>query len=138
MSIGVSTIRIHAEGVPGIRYPFTFSTESMPQAVLRASLPSLILYLYVSESSRRADGGQKKGQLWKQPTVNDCLPYEKEVVVGVFVFGIRAKTLSLVDDVKLHTCPLGSDTAFLSGYDLKDPDCALKRCPVADFVQKTH
>jgi hypothetical protein len=33
---------------------------------------------------------------------------------------------------------LGSDTAFLSGYDLKDPDCALKRCPVADFDQKTH
>ena len=134
MSIGVSTIRIHAEGVPGIRYPFTFSTESMPQAVLRASLPSLILYLCVSESSRRADGGQKKGQLWKQPTVNDCLPYEKEVVVGVFAFGIR----SLVDDVKLHTCPLGSDTAFLSGCDLKDPDCALKRLPVADSDQKTH
>jgi hypothetical protein len=81
---------------------------------------------------------KKKGQLLKQPTVNDCLPYEKEVVVGVFVFRIRAMTLSFVDDVKLHTCPLGSDTAFLSGYDLKDPDCALKRCPVADFDQKTH
>lgn len=81
---------------------------------------------------------KRKGQLWKQPTVNDCLPYEKEVVVGVFVFGIRAKTLSLIDDVKLHTCHTESDTAFLSGYDLKDPDYTLKRLPVKDSVQKTH
>jgi len=134
-----STIRIHAEGVPGIRCPFSFF-DGLGASGCFAGIPSVANFMPVPIGIGLRIGwrGKRKGQLWKQPTVNDCLPYEKEVVVGVFVFRIRAMTLSFVDDVKLHTCPLGSDTAFLSGYDLKDPDCALKRCPVADFDQKTH
>jgi hypothetical protein len=134
-----STIRIHAEGVPGIRCPFSFF-DGLGALGCFAGIPSVANFMPVPIGIGLRIGwrGKRKGQLWKQPTVNDCLPYEKEVVVGVFVFGIRAKTLSLVDDVKLLMDRSARKTALSPRYDLKDPFDNLKPFPDAAFNIKKH
>jgi hypothetical protein len=133
------TIRIHPEGVPGIRCPFSFFDGHGTSGSF-AGMPSVANFMpeSVGNGLRNVRRGKRKGQLWKQPTVNDCLPYEKEVVVGVFVSGARSVNLTAVDDVKLHTCCTESDTAFVSGFDLKDPGFFLKRLPIADSNQNTN
>jgi hypothetical protein len=97
-------------------------------------------FIAVRDDGNGRDGsaGKRKGQLWKQPTVNDCLPYEKEVCVGALVRGGVMGTISLPDDVKLQHRPTGRESALTSPYDLKDPAGILKASPAKGFNQKTH
>ena len=121
----------------GVPAPFVFSTPGRMQGAFAERLYWANFTKGSIEGVDR-DGGKRKGQLWKQPTVNDCLPYEKEVVV---FFGFSAIGLggpSSVDDTNVTRRFPSDDTSLSPGFDLKGCVEDLKRLPEAASIQKRH
>lgn len=123
----------------GLPVPFVFVGLSYGNAGF-AGKTSGGNFMPVGDNGLEKNGmaAKRKGQLWKQPTVNDCLPYEKEVGIGALVRSGDMWTISLLDDVKIQRLLTGRESALTSRYDLKGPADILKASPAKGFNQKTH